>query len=107
MPNHKNAKKNLLDVIQKPQHIYIGFTTLDLDYCWDNIKSQYIQKYNIKYFILISNIDDWYIQLEEYCPCNTKREANEAKTKVIRSFDKVLNYNSKIGMINSNHEYNL
>ena len=106
MPNYENTKIYSVRCKTKPQHIYIGFTTFDLDYCWDNIKSLYFQKYNIKYFKLISNIDDWYIQLEEYCPCNTKREANEAKAKVLKSFDKVLNYNSKLGMINSNYEYN-
>ncbi len=106
MPNYQNTKIYSVRCKTNPEYIYIGFTTLDLKHCWNETKSLYNLKYNIKYFKIISNIDDWYIQLEKHYPCNTKREANEAKEKVIESFDKVLNYSFGNGIINSYYEYN-
>ena len=103
MPNYKDCKIFSIRSKTNPEHIYVGFTTLSLDKCWSYHKSLYNAKCPVQFYKVITDINDWYIQLEGYHPCNNKIEASIIKQTYI---DKLSTLNYKLNDEFSKNLYN-
>ncbi len=72
--------------------IYVGSTTQPLSKRWySHKKNAYNEKYtgydNMELYIKMretNDIDNWYIELYENCPCNNKNELHRKEGEIIR-----------------------
>jgi len=88
MPNYSNGKIYELRSYRRPDLIYIGSTTQALSKRKAEHKSNYDGwlegKTNYTSSFEIIALRDYYIELKEYFPCNSKAELNRREGEIIR-----------------------
>ena len=84
--------------------LYWKFSKATVSVCWNTHKYQYKSKYPVNFYKVITDIDDWYIQLEGYHPCRNKNEACDIKQTYIDKLS-TLNYKSNDEFSRNLYEY--
>jgi len=96
MPDYKNGKIYTIRCKNDNTLIYVGSTVQPLFKRWYKHKTRANnEKYNnIKLYQKIreTNIDDWYIELYENCPCENKEQLNKREGEVIREISTINKY---------------
>ncbi len=86
MPDYAQGKIYTIRCINDPSLIYVGSTIQSLSkrlggHKKDSIKTKYP---NHKLYTKIEDWNDWYIELYENCPCNSKEELCKREGEIIR-----------------------
>ena len=76
--------------------IYVGSTTQTLSKRWGDHKDQWKSGNHLPFHKLITDIKDWYIQLEEEFPCDNKEQLIKKEFELMR----------KISTLNRNQGHN-
>lgn len=90
MPDYKNGKIYTIRYRGDDSLIYVGSTCNDLAKRWWHHKSmskcEKSKDYNKLLYQKIreTNIEDWYIELYEDCPCDDKNQLNRREGEIIR-----------------------
>jgi hypothetical protein len=84
MPDYANCKIYTIRCKNDPKLIYVGSTTVKLSKRWRNHKYDY--RYGIKFPFhrYIEDINDWYIELYEECPCKNNDELTRREGQIMR-----------------------
>ena len=91
MPDYRKGKIYTLRCRTDDALIYVGSTIQPLCDRLASHKSK-SKKYNNKLYQSVNgNWDDWYIELYEECPCESKEQLNKREGKIIREIG-TLNY---------------
>ncbi len=72
MLDYSNGNIYTIRCCNDPKLIYVGFTTLSLSKRWGNHKAMWKSGNYYPFHKLIEDINDWYIELYEECPCKKK-----------------------------------
>ena len=78
---------------QRPKLIYVGSTTQSLSKRWGNHKAMWKSGNHYPFHKLIEDINDWYIELYEECPCKNNDELTRREGQIMRDIA-TLNKNS-------------
>ena len=83
---YKNGKIYTIRYKNDDSLIYVGSTIQPLFKRWHAHKTDVKRKNNLILYQKISetNIEDWYIELYENFPCNSKEELNKREGQIIR-----------------------
>ena len=87
MPNYSKGKIYTIRCKNDDSKIYVGSTcqTLAKRLCQHKKDSTNVEKYpNHRFYRTLDNWDDWYIELYELFPCQSKEELNKKEGEVIR-----------------------
>ena len=91
MPNYQNGKIYTIRCRNDDTLIYVGSTCETLSRRLTTHRAAYKVNNSRFFYTFIDNWIDWYIELYEDCPCNTKEELRKREGEVIRSIG-TLNY---------------
>jgi len=86
MEKYQNGKIYVIKCKIDPNLIYVGSTIRTLNERWGEHKSDYIKKPHTLLYSKINElkIDNFFIELYELYPCNSKKELNKKEGEVIR-----------------------
>ncbi len=93
MPDYSKGKIYTVRCRNDPKLIYVGSTTASLSKRWYNHKYDFINGRNLSFHKYIEDINDWYIELYEECPCKNNDELTRREGQIIRDIG-TLNKNS-------------
>ena len=93
MPNYANGKIYTIRCKTDPKLIYVGSTTAKLSKRWGNHKYDFRNGRCLPFHSYIEDINDWYIELYEECPCNNNDELTRREGQIMREIA-TLNKNS-------------
>ena len=96
MIDYKNGKLYSVRCFSDQSLIYVGSTTQTLSKRWGDHKHQWKTGNHLPFHKLIIDITDWYIQLEEVCPCDNKEQLIQKEFELMR----------KISTLNRNQGHN-
>ena len=91
MPNYQNGKIYTIRCKNDDTLIYVGSTCETLSRRLTTHRASYKANNSRFFYTFIDSWEDWYIELYEECPCNTKEELRKREGEVIRSIG-TLNY---------------
>ena len=98
MPNYKNGEIHSVRCYSDDTLIYIGSTTQTLAKRWGDHKLQYSTGNHVPYHKIITDINDWYLQLEEEFPCNNKEQLEGKEFEImlnLSALNRTLKYHYK------------
>ena len=93
MPDYSKGKIYTIRCRNDPKLIYVGSTTQSLSKRWWNHKSAWKSGNHLPFHKLIEDINDWYIELYEECPCKNNDELTRREGQIMRDIA-TLNKNS-------------
>ena len=93
MPDYSNGKIYIVRCRNAPKLIYVGSTTQSLSKRWGNHKSSWKSGNHLPFHKYIEDINDWYIELYEECPCKNNDELTRREGQIMRDIA-TLNKNS-------------
>ena len=85
MPNYKNGKIYSVRCYSDDTLIYIGSTTQTLAKRWGDHKLQFRTGNHLPYHKIITDINDWYMQLEEEFACDNKEQLEKREFEIMRN----------------------
>ncbi len=98
MPDYEKGQIYTIRYRLDDSLLYVGSTTQPLHKRWAEHKRKYNNSKPLNYNTLISyklretnDIDNWYIELYELCPCNSKYELERKEGEIIRLLKANLN----------------
>jgi hypothetical protein len=74
MPDYANGKIFTIRCVNDPKLIYVGSTAVKLSKRWCNHKYDYRNGSKLPFHRYIEDINDWYVELYEECPCKNDDE---------------------------------
>ena len=93
MPDYANGKIYTIRCKNDRKLIYLGSTTVKLSKRWCNHKYDYRNGNKLPFHRYIEDINDWYIELYEECPCKNNDELTRREGQIMRDIA-TLNKNS-------------
>ncbi len=84
MPEYKYGTIYSVRCYSDASLVYIGSTTQALSKRWSDHKTDWKRGNHLPFHKHITDISDWYIQLEEYFPCNNKEELLKKEYEIMR-----------------------
>ena len=93
MPDYSKGKIYTIRCRSDPKLIYVGSTTQSLSKRWGNHKNAWKSGNHLPFHKLIQDINDWYIELYEECPCKNNDELTRREGQIMRDIA-TLNKNS-------------
>jgi hypothetical protein len=84
MPDYSKSKIYTVRCHLDQSLIYVGSTTQALSKRWGDHKQEWKRGKHLPYHHLIQDINDWYIELYEECPCNNNEELLKKEYEVMR-----------------------
>jgi hypothetical protein len=84
MPNYANSKIYSVRCYNDTSLVYIGSTTQKLTERWGGHRRDWKCGNHLPFHKKITNINDWYIQLEECFPCKNKEELHKKEYEIMR-----------------------
>ncbi len=95
MPNYANSKIYSIRCYNDTSLVYVGSTTQKLSKRWGDHKHDWRTGNHFPFHKVITDINDWYIQLEEECPCENNEQLLKKEYEMIR---KISTLNTRRGL---------
>ena len=93
MPNYQDGKIYSIRCYNDNSLIYVGRTTQSLSKRWYDHKISIKYYSELPFYKLITDVNDWYIQLEEEFPCDNKEQLEKREYEIMRDISTL---NSKL-----------